>query len=416
MAGATHVTEVTTATRTCALCTRRTVETLVDFGEHPIAHQLLQAPDERPYTHPVLLGCCTSCGLTQLVDPIPPERLYDRYNWLSSWKWNPHEPRLLELIAALPVARDALVVEIGSNDGSFLAGLAERGFTNVVGVEPARDAAAAAAARGVETLDEFWDRALARELVASRGRAEIVVARQVLEHVQGLGEFVAALRDVMQPGTHVLVEVPDFGFNQCAPDYSAIWEEHVNHFTASTLTRLLAQANVEVELLESATFSGRILIAYGRCAERTTGPQTDVVSLVDAARAFAERWPGFRVELRAYLERERAAGTRIAVYGGGCRSSCLINYAGLAAYVDRVLDDQEAKQGRFMPGSALPIVPSAGLEEQPVDLCLLAVNAENEEAVIARHRAFVERGGRFVSLHPPSPRLPEFWRPIECAS
>lgn len=399
----------------CRLCGQPKVETLIEFGSHPIAHQFLDSADQDEYTHPVTLGFCGSCGLTQLVDPIPAERLYTDYNVLSSWKWNPHLPGLLDAIERLPgISSESPVLEVGSNDGTFLAELRERGFTKLLGLEPARDAREAAAKLGVETISAYFTPEQADAIVESFGRCDLFVSRQVLEHVEELDVFAAAMRRVLNPGAHVVVEVPDFGFNQEAPDYSAIWEEHVNHFTERTLARLLAEVGVEVERCETALFSGQILTAIGRYV----GDPKDVAvptandELRQGAHAYRDRWPSFRSAINAYLDAERRSGRRVAVYGAGCRANTLINFCDLAPHLECVLDDQVEKQGKFMPGSRLPVVSGDVLGEDGIDLCLLAVNAENEDAVIERRAAFLEGGGEFASIHPPSPRLPAFWKSV----
>lgn len=398
----------------CDLCADARVTPLIEFGAHPIAHHFLTDPAQAEYTHPVTLGFCEACGLTQLMDPIPPEKFYTDYNWLSSWKWNPHVPRLVEAIEQMPgLTKASPVFEAGSNDGSFLAALRERGFTKLLGLEPAQDAVTAAQKLGVETVRAYFTPAVARELAASFGKCDLFITRQVLEHVTNLPEFAEAMRVMLRPGARVLAEVPDFGFNQTAPDYSAIWEEHVNHFTADTLTRFLNDVGVEVTHVETALFSGQILIAFGTYTGQRIAPKAAAVA-ESRAKAFAyrDRWPKFRAALHSYLDTEAKTGRKIALYGAGCRSSCLINYAGLSSHLAFAVDDQPEKQGKFMPGSRLAVRPSDALLQEDVGLCLLAVNAENEEKVIARHAEFVRRGGRFVSLHPPSPRLPAFWKQV----
>jgi SAM-dependent methyltransferase len=395
----------------CNLCGVPAVELLIDFDAHPIAHRLPADPLEPEYTHPVLLGFCGECGLTQLIGPIPPEELYTNYNWLSAWKFNPHVPRLIELLDGLPGLEraEARVLEVGSNDGSFLAELQERGYSKVLGLEPALDAVTAARERGVPTLHEYLTLDSARRIRAEHGPFDLLILRQVIEHISGLQEVAAAMTELIEPGGYVLVEVPDFGFNQSAPDYSAIWEEHVNHFTSETLGRFLATAGVEVLHHETARFSGQILIALGQRRAAPVDVEVPVRDLRDRAFGFRDRWPSFRHDLEEYLAGLREQRRPIAIYGAGCRSSCLVNYAEVADLIDMVVDDQPEKQGRVMPGSRLPIVPSTALEEQRVGVCLLAVNAENEDKVIARHASYTARGGEFMSIHPPSPRLPRFW-------
>lgn len=398
----------------CDLCADSRVTPLIEFGAHPIAHHFLTDPAQAEYTHPVTLGFCESCGLTQLIDPAPPEKFYTDYNWLSSWKWNPHVPGLVAEIERLPgLTKASPIFEVGSNDGTFLAALRERGFTKQLGLEPALDAVTAARKRGVETVHAYFTPAEARKLAASFGQCDLFITRQVLEHVKNLREYAEAMRMMLRPGAHVVAEVPDFGFNQTAPDYSAIWEEHVNHFTADTFTRFLNDVGVEVTKVETATFSGQIIIAMGRYTGRPVTSQTAAVAdLRTKAVAFRDRWPRFRAALHEFLAAEARTGRKPVLYGAGCRSSCLINYTGTAAHFAFAVDDQPEKQGKFMPGSRLPVRPSDALLQENVGLCLLAVNAENEEKVIARHGEFIRRGGRFVSLHPPSPRLPAFWKQV----
>lgn len=389
----------------CSLCRRVSVEPLLELGAHPIGHQLLDAPAD-VYLHPMQLGLCESCAFLQLIDPIPAERLYTRYNWLSAWKWNPHVPRLLELIGDLPgIDRSSRVLEVGSNDGSFLAELRDAGFSNLIGVEPAGDAAAGAAARGVETVNEYFTPQLARRL----HDCDLLVAREVLEHIADLHAFGNAMQQVLRPGARVLVEVPDFGVMMAAPDYSVLWEEHTNYFTRETLIDYLGDNGIAVSHIETVTFSGYTLIALGEYTGERARTGIGVETARAAARRYANAWPSFREDLVGYLADARRDGRRIAMYGGGVRAGCLVNYASLAPYIDFVVDDEPAKQGKFMPESGLAIEASDALVTRGADLCLLAVNAENEVRVIARHESFAAAGGEFVSLHPPSPRLPPFW-------
>jgi hypothetical protein len=219
------------------------------------------------------------------------------------------------------------------------------------------------------------------------------------------------MRQLLRPGSHVLIEVPDFGAMLAAPDYSVLWEEHANFFTRDTLVQYLASAGIEVVHAETVTFSGQTLVVVGRYTGASATRITQrVVEECEAARAYAEKWPRFRDELVEYLADARREGRRIVMYGGGVRAACLVNYAGLAPYLDLVVDDETAKQGKLMPGSGLAIEPSDALGNAEGALCLLAVNAENEERVIAKHDVFARDGGEFASLHPPSPRLPAFWR------
>jgi SAM-dependent methyltransferase len=390
----------------CRLCGGRAIERLLDLGQHPIAHRFLKSADEPEYVHPVELGLCPACGLVQLLRPIPPERLYAEYFCLSSWKAQPHLARVVQVIRELPGAGPrSRILEVGSNDGILLDALRREGFTSVLGLEPARDAREAARARGLETVEGYFTPAVAGALVASKGSFDVVVARQVLEHVQDLAGFREALRLVLRPGGHVLIEVPHFDFCLEALDYSAIWEEHVNYFTRDALRRFLLAGGLEVRDEEAVLFSGEALITVATGGTGAAVPPSATRPDLAPARAFAASWPQFRARLLDVLARERRRGGKVGLYGAGCRACSLVNFAGLASEIDGVFDDQAEKQGLFLPGARLPVRSGSTLADHGLTLCLLAVNAENEEKVVSRHAEFGARGGRFASVLPPSPRL-----------
>lgn len=399
----------------CNLCGAGPVPVDLDMGPHPIAHRFRSSPEDPEYTHPLRLGRCGTCGLVQLVDPVPPEELYTNYNWLSSWKWNPQVPRLIELLgeyAALDP--EAPVLEVGCNDGAFLRALREAGYTRTLGVEPARDAVEAARSQDTEAVLGYFDPDLALRLREEHGPFQLLVSRHVLEHIPDLRAFLGAMELALAPGGCLLLEVPDFRLAMEVADYSALWEEHVNHFTPDFLTGVLERHGFEVLHQEVAVFSGEALITVARRVGDGASPEApDWPRCADLDRGypvFCEQWSGFRDGLRDFLRAERAAGKRLAVFGAGGRTCCLVNFADVEGFLDCVVDDQEEKQGLYLAGTSLPILPSGALLERDIDLCLLAVNAENEPKVRERNRAFLDAGGRFLSVHPPSPDLPGFWQ------
>jgi len=398
----------------CHLCGEFKLLPLINFGKHPIAHRFLDDPSQEEYLHDVIVLFCENCGLTQLGNPIPPEKLYSKYNWLSSWKWNPHIPLLLKLIDRLhgDINKNSKIIEVGSNDGSFLEELRNQGYKNLLGVEPAQDAWNASCEKGIETIGSYFTLKKAKEIVETRGKCNLFVSRQMLEHVTDLIDFQKAVSIMLKPGGYVLMEVPNFNLGLNAPDYSAIWEEHVNYFIPQTLNRFLMNTGIKPIHSETVTFSGEALIVLGKYSGESISIADEkgiLKTLRSNSLKFRDRWPKFKDALIDYLHKHRRKGEKVALYGAGCRANSLINFADLSAHVEFVVDDQTEKQNKYMPGSHLPILPSSALIEESINLCLLAVNAENEENVIAKHPIYQNNGGRFVSVHPPSKRLPAFW-------
>ena len=394
----------------CRLCGETPLSLLLALGNHPVAHRFLKRADDKEYEHDLTLLTCDRCGLIQINDPIPPDELYTHYNWLSSWKPQLHISRLIDLIQQhMELGAGARILEVGCNDGTFLAALQSKGFSHLLGVEPAKDAEASAREKGLRTINAYFNQELANKNVAQDRPYDLFVVRQVLEHITPLDEFRSAIQTVTTPNGYVLIEVPDFDFCLDNVDYSAIWEEHVNYFTKETLEKYLNQAGIELLHVETALFSGQALIALGRRGGVRTDPAVSSMSSTLRSKIdfYRSRWNTFPKQLIEFLKSRKTEGKQIAVYGAGCRASGLINFAKLAPYIDCILDDQPEKQGKFMPGSRIPIFPGGELEKRPIGLCLLAVNAENESTVIANHRSYK---GEWVSLHPPSDRLPSFWK------
>lgn len=400
----------------CHLCANSALVPLLELGSHPIAQHLLLDPHDEVYTHPVRVQLCPECGLIQLVDEAPPEKFYTNYVTLSSWKVHPHVPQVIELLRTHAGLKSSTrIVEVGSNDGSFLDELRRQGCGNAVGIEPAQDARQAAATRGIETFGEYLTPDTAESFVRRYGQADLIVSRHVVEHITNLRPFSDSLRKLCKPGAYVLIEIPYFDFCLDALDYSGIWEQHSNYFTRATLNYFLQRTGIELLHHQTFAFSGTAQVAIGRFTGRASAdPLAPEVRQHICARAFAYRdlFGDFKAALHRELAALRETYGSLALYGAGSRTCSLVNFLQIGSFFEFVADDQPEKQNRFLPGSRLPIVPGTTLDESKVGLCVLGVNAEVEPKVIARRARFTSRGGEFRSVHPPSPLLLDTWKEI----
>lgn len=397
----------------CNLCHGKQLQELLDFGKHPIAHHFLKSYSENQEVYHVNMKFCENCGLIQLVNPIAANTLYANYTYLTSRKHQPQIPKLIELIKKYSgLKKTALILEVGSNDGIFLEALKNQGYRNLIGIDPALDASCAAQQKGIKTINSYFTKESAGEFVSSFGKCDLFISRHMLEHVPDLVAFQEAMRIVLHPDAHVLFEVPDFGTNLNLLDYG-VWEEHVNQFTLQSFSFFLANIGVSDIHDETMLFSGNSLIFFGKYTNGVKVKQDIDMQLLRAQiLRYKNKWAVFRSAFSEYLCRHKKSGGRIAVYGASVRVCSLINFSGIGLYLEFVVDDQSEKQGKYMPGSRLLILPSTAIQENSITLCLLAVNAECENKVIAKHQEFIRKGGQFVSVLPPSGRLPAFWNNI----
>ncbi len=399
----------------CNLCDGTKLLPLIDFGNHPVAKHYLAKPTDESPTWPVRAVFCETCGLTQLVDSCPAEILYKNYVTLSSWKYQPHVQHEIDVIKSLPgITNDSKIIEIGSNDGMFLHQMRLNGFKHMLGVEPAEDAYEKSIDQGIDTLKAFLTPALSSTISAKHGQFDLFISRQNLEHISALRGVIESIGILVKPNGLVLIEVPNFSCNLRSPDYG-LWEEHVNYFTVDTLRHFMALAGVDLFHEESILFSGDSIFVIGRKTGNVVPPTDYVAALREKNVKYAENWPVFRKAFSEYLANLQKAGKKIAAYGAGNRLYGIVNFADVAGCIDVIVDDQLEKQNTFMPGGRIPVLPSDALYSRNIDVCLLAVNAEIEDKVIARHEKWTKNGGIFWSVLPPSPRLLPMWRPLGTA-
>jgi SAM-dependent methyltransferase len=357
---------------------------------------------------PLDVAFCSGCTLVQILEEVPPEQLFvDNYLYFSSFSEGlmRHVRAYAErMIDERDLNERSLVVEIASNDGYLLRNFAERGVP-VLGIDPAPDQARAAEAIGVPTLQEFFDAGVARRLVAEGGRADLIVANNVLAHTPTLNSFVEGLSILLADDGVATIEntyVKDL-IDHC--EFDTIYHEHFCYFSCTAVDALMRRhglALVDVEHFPSVQGGTlRWHVAHG-----------DAVS--DAARAwleaerdqgltefayyerFGDRVAGIRAQLLELLRTRKAAGRSVAAYGAAAKGSTLVNYAGIGPeLVDFVVDRNTHKHGLHMPGTHLPIRDvDALLEDQPDDVLLLAWNYRDE--VLEQQAEFVRRGGRFI--------------------
>jgi len=386
---------------------------LLRLGPQPIAHHYLEDFNQQEIKHELDLEYCEDCGFIQIKTPISPETLYKNYICLSSWKPQPHRSDLLNLIRRMPgLYSHSRIIEIGCNDGVFLNDLKNAGYTKTLGVEPADDAYEQSTRNGLEVIYDFFFRPVASKIVKQHGKFDLLIARQVLEHIQDLKEFSESMKTVLNVGARVLIEIPDFEFFLRWLDYGGIWEEHTNYFTSDTLSRYLRKAHIQVEHTETLNFSGQALVMLGVYSPEDRNPPTMEKgnSQLSALLSYKKHYISMKNAFASYLKPYRKEGRRVIIYGGGCRSTALINFLSLGGYLDFAVDDQKEKQNKYMAGSRLLIHDPSELYKHPGSLCLLAVNAENESLVLQKHERYIDIGGKFLSVNPPSGSLPDFWK------
>jgi SAM-dependent methyltransferase len=383
----------------CRLCHSTDLIQIIDLGQMPIAHRLLRTKDEPEERFPFEVFACGQCGLPQIVKPIDPDILYRQFNYnFSSWKPEPHQPDELDTIGKF--TKHEKVFEIGCNDGLFMAKLSERGAKVLVGVEPNPVSGKIASERGIKVYPDMISPDLCRDAVAHAGKFDLVMARQVLEHLVDFENFFECVKLALRDDGLLFIDVPDFAPGSAVGDVSVLWEEHVSYFTEPTLLALLARHGFEPVSVKKYNFSGGSLAVAAR---RAAGPMTAPATSSGVGERFGQRAREYGARLRSLLERSRKSGVQVAIYGAGCRACTFTNTHKMSDVIELSIDDQKERQGMFLPGTGIPIASPDELSRSSAPLvCLLAVNQENEAAVSNRLRENLKRPLHIVSIFAPS--------------
>ncbi len=372
----------------CRSCNERHVSEIIDFGRQPIVHHLPEKQGVEEYIHPLAINICRDCGIAFIPDPCPPEKLYLDYNYnFSHWKSEPHMEAEIAMIVNGCNGLSDSIFEIGCNDGTFISNF--DGVNRRVGMEPNLHPAKLSEQKGIKVIKEFLSREVSEKIITEYGCFDLVVARQVLEHLQDYSLFFQCLDILLSDRGYVFVDVPDSenGFQQ--GDCSIIWEEHVVYFSENTLKNLFFENGFELVDIKKFNFSGGIVSCLFRKLKnkKKCPDRQDVGSFINDALSFGKKVENYRGRLSRLLTFCKQQNQRVIVYGVGCRGSLFVNGLKLASMIDFAVDDQEERQGKYMAGSQLPIRSSRELGKiNEKMLILLAVGQENDEKVKTKIR------------------------------
>jgi novobiocin biosynthesis protein NovU/D-mycarose 3-C-methyltransferase len=399
---------------TCRACAAASLVEVLSLGDMPPANAFLRPSelDQPEPRFPLSLRLCERCGMVQLGHVVPAALLFRSYLFFtsSSRRMSEHFSALMTEASREFVPPGGLVVEIGSNDGTGLSSI-QRRDVRVLGVDPARNISVMAAARGVPTVSEFFTETLAREIARVAGQSQLIVACNVLGHIDDLDDVFRGIHALLAPAGALVFEVPYLRELVDRAEYDTIYHEHLSYFAVRPLVHLLNRHGLRLERVEFFPVHGGTI----RCtAVHGSGCAPSVQKWVEAEdrqqlgerqtfAALARKVVGERVGLRQRLVELRAAGAKVLGYGAPAKGTVVLNYCQIGTdLVPAVLDSTPVKQGWHVPGTHQQILPPAALEsERPDVLLLLAWN--HAEEIREREQAFRDRGGRFLT-----PRLEEF--------
>jgi hypothetical protein len=366
--------------------------------------------------YPLHVYVCDRCFLVQLEEYVAPEAIFTEYAYFSSYStsWRDHAKRYTEhMRKRFGLGSHSKVVEIGSNDGYLLEHFVQAGVP-VLGVEPAGNVAAAAIARGVPTVVKFFGRETAQALAANGWQSDLLLGANVLAQIADLNDCVAGMKILLRVGGVITIEFPHLMRLIEGNQFDTIYHEHFYYFSFIVAERIFASHGLTLFDVEELSTHGGSLRIYARHTEDADKPVTEgahslrlreeATGVTDLAyyHAFQEQVHETKRRLLDFLIGAKRKRRRVAAYGAPGKGNTLLNYCGIRTdFIDFTVDRNPYKQGKYLPGTHIPIFhPDEIVKTRPDYLLILPWNLKDE--IMQQMSVIREWGGRFVV---PIPRV-----------
>lgn len=397
---------------TCRFCRTELRHTFVDLGMSPLCQTHIephQLNHMEPF-YPLHVWICHECFLVQLEEYVSPKEIFTEYAYFSSYSdsWVAHAKRYADLMSErFGIDPTKKVMEIASNDGYLLQHFVNKGVP-VLGIEPAANVASVAVEKGIPTTVRFFGTATARAVAAEHGCADLLLGNNVLAHVPDINDFVGGMKILLRPGGVITMEFPHLFRLMAENQFDTIYHEHFSYLSFYTVEKVFAAHGLTLFDVEELPTHGGSLRIYARHVEDVAKPvNSRAVALRERELAHGvnrlETYSSFAAKVketkRAVLEfliGAKRAGKSIAGYGAPGKGNTLLNYCGIRTdFLDYTVDRSPYKQGKYTPGTHIPILAPEHLKRTKPDyVFILPWNLRDE--VMAQTAYIREWGGKFV--------------------
>ena len=405
--------EIYETIKCCRICGSDNIEEVLNLGEQPPANSLYRSDEKRPPDVPLRLMYCQKCSTVQLGEDVDPEYLFGEYLWVTGTSATAeqysHEFAKKALSQVVEHNKSPYIVEIASNDGTFLKRFIEKGC-KVLGIDPAKNIAEFAVKNGIPTKADFFTLDLAERLVEKEGKADIVFARNVIPHVKEIHSVIGGINTLINEGGVGIIEVHNAGLILEELHYDYIYHEHLFYYTLKTISGLIERYGLHVfDVMLSPISGGSWVIYFSKNKKEKTKEliKHEKKELENNINSY-HRWVEFSDQVTVHSEELKQMvmqnDKKIPAYGASARSSTLLNFCGITnKHISVVIDKNPMKNGLMTAGSNIPVVSfEDGLKEikSSEKILLLAWNFQDEIVQELREAGF---SGKFIIPLPGDP-------------
>jgi hypothetical protein len=396
----------------CIFCARPLTHTFLDLGMSPLCESYVSREqlNQMEAFYPLHVWVCDQCFLVQLQEYVSPEHIFTEYAYFSSYSdsWVQHAKDYTDMIVArLGLDKRHYVVELASNDGYLLQHFVRKAIP-CLGIEPAANVAKVAVEKGVPTLVAFFGKKKAESLAAEGKQADLIMGNNVLAQVPVINDFVAGIKILLKPQGIATLEFPHLVRLMEQNQFDTIYHEHFSYFSLISVEKIFAAHGLTLFDVEEIPTHGGSIRIYARHAADDSKPVTSRLTVLRdreialglngmaAYSSFEEQVKATKRNLLDFLIQARRAGKKIAGYGAPGKGNTLLNYCGIRTdFLEFTVDRNPYKQGKFLPGTHIPIFPVEKIDEAKPDyLLILPWNFKDE--IIKQMARIRDWGGKFI--------------------
>lgn len=400
----------------CRHCKQKLNQPVLDLGTSPPSNSYLSDQDLSKVEMyiPLRVHVCENCWLVQTEDYAASDALFtEEYAYFSSTStsWLEHSKKYADQITKrLGLNTDSFVIELASNDGYLLKNFVEDNIP-CLGIEPTHSTAMAARSVNVPTLEEFFGTDLAKRLASDGKQADLVIGNNVYAHVPNINDFTHGIQTVLKKGGTITLEFPHLMQLMKYGQFDTVYHEHYSYLSLSVVNRIFQAANLKIFDVEELPTHGGSLRIYGshfddeRAVTNTVGKMLEQerefgLESISLYQNFQARAEEVKNQLLSFLIEQKNSGKKVAAYGAAAKGNTLLNFAGVRPdLIPFVCDAAEAKQGKYLPGSRIPIyAPEVLSEYEPDYILIMPWNIKDE--IMTKFLHLRESGTRFVTFIP----------------
>ena len=399
----------------CRICNSSKLERFLKLGPMPIPNGFLSRKElkKKEEYYPLNVCVCKNCWLVQLTHTIPPGIMFKNYVYIPSTSQTMIEHfRSLsqELIKTIDLTKKDLVIDVGSNDGTLLGFFKEEEIS-VLGIDPATNLARLSELKGIHTVNDFFGSKLSRKLVKDYGYAKVITATNVVAHIHDLNDLMKGISELLHKEGLFVMEFPYLVDLFQKNEFDTVYHEHLSYFSLYPLLTLFKKHDFFIVNVKRVPVHGgslRVYVAKKNSHHRQSKRVKEFI-LQEKLRKFdrkstyeefSRRVKVIKRDLVSYLKRLKKERKTIVGYGASAKGNVLLNYCKIGTEtIDYIVDSIPFKQGKYTPGTHIPIFPEGKLEKEMPDYTLLfAWNFTDE--ILRKQQSYREKGGQFIITIP----------------